>query len=314
MKLKRLSTGWLSILLMLCLLVAGCENDDDSTKPQDAPDQPANLSPEDGAVDVGLTPTLVSSTFSDPNAGDTHTASQWKLTDSAGDYYNPVFASGTDVTNLTTISIPSLTLGASTTYYWTVRHQDDHGSWSPWSTETNFTTTGNCASLTLEGWSHFEAEDYASALSKFDQAISNDIDCGDAYNGRGWSLIRTNSLSMAISSFTTALLKGVRTPDPYAGEAVAYRDLEPADFERAIAAADSALGRDVRYVFAHDPHFDWRDLRLILAQCHFATSRYEMANAQIDSLGGDVQDPGSDTFVEDLLEEIQRLVELLADE
>jgi len=104
------------------------------------PDQPSNVAPSDGATDVGLTPTLESSAFSDPDAGDTHGASQWQVSGTSGDYSAPVFDSGVDVGNLTQVTIPGGVLGWGTTYYWRVRHQDDRGGWSAWSSETCFTT------------------------------------------------------------------------------------------------------------------------------------------------------------------------------
>ncbi|NQT47439.1 MAG: PQQ-like beta-propeller repeat protein, partial [Chloroflexi bacterium] len=106
------------------------------------PDQSTNASPSDGADNISLTPVLQSSAFSDPDSGDNHTASQWQVTTSPGDYSSPVFDSGTDTSNLTSITIPSGTLDYSTTYYWRVSHQDNHGTWSEWSAETNFTTAG----------------------------------------------------------------------------------------------------------------------------------------------------------------------------
>jgi hypothetical protein len=42
--------------------------------------------------------------------------------------------------NLITISVPSGRLNYSTTYYWHVRYQDNHGVWSSYSNETSFTT------------------------------------------------------------------------------------------------------------------------------------------------------------------------------
>jgi PKD repeat protein len=106
------------------------------------PAQPINISPADGATDVSLTLTLQSSSFSDME-GDAHTASQWQLTDTSGDYSSPVFDSGTDSTNLTQIDVPAGTLNHETTYYWRVRHQDNSGNWSEWSSETSFTTIAN---------------------------------------------------------------------------------------------------------------------------------------------------------------------------
>jgi len=105
------------------------------------PNQPGNVTPADTASGLSLTPTLQSSDFLDPDAGDTHGASQWQITDASGDYSSPVFDTQMDTTNLLRIMVPSGKLGYSTTYYWHVRYQDNHGDWSNWSVETAFTTT-----------------------------------------------------------------------------------------------------------------------------------------------------------------------------
>jgi hypothetical protein len=104
-----------------------------------APDQPSNVSPADGAIDVSLTPTLESSAFFDPDTRAVHTASQWQVTTTAGDYSSPVFDSG-DTLDLTQIVIPAGELDYNTTYYWRVRHENNHGGWSDYSSETSFTT------------------------------------------------------------------------------------------------------------------------------------------------------------------------------
>jgi len=105
------------------------------------PNQPANVSPVDGTSNVSLTPTLQSSTFADADTSDAHGASQWQLTATSGQYSSPVFDSGNDATNLTSIIIPPGNLTYSTVYYWRVRYQDIlHSAWSDWSPETSFST------------------------------------------------------------------------------------------------------------------------------------------------------------------------------
>jgi tetratricopeptide (TPR) repeat protein len=165
-------------------------------------------------------------------------------------------------------------------------------------------------SMTAEGWALFETGDFASAISKFEAAISTDTTYADAYNGLGWSHLRLDSLNRSISDFTESLSRGLPTVDPYAGQAIAYRDHEPPGCREAITSADSALHRDLRYVFLHAQELDWRDLRLILTQCYFETGEYDLAKTQVDSLNPDnVLDPDLDTFVADLLTEIQRLTQ-----
>ena len=89
---------------------------------------------------AGRTLTLQASPFVDPDAGDNHQASQWRVTKTRGDYSTPVFESGADTTNLTRIVVPSGKLDYDTTYYWQVRYQDSEGNWSSWSAETGFGT------------------------------------------------------------------------------------------------------------------------------------------------------------------------------
>ena len=108
--------------------------------PNNPPNQPVNSSPANGAPDQALTATLTSSVFADPDAGNTHAASRWQIRLDTGDYSTPVFDSLTDTSNLTSIVVPSGKLGYSTTYYWHVSYQDNHGAWSAWSVETSFTT------------------------------------------------------------------------------------------------------------------------------------------------------------------------------
>ncbi len=110
-----------------------------ATSANQLPGRPSNVSPANAATGVGLTPTLQASAFSDPDAGDTHAASQWQISTTAGTYSSPVFDSSTDASHLTNINAPSLNY--STAYFWHVRYQDNHGDWSSWSTETSFTTT-----------------------------------------------------------------------------------------------------------------------------------------------------------------------------
>jgi hypothetical protein len=100
------------------------------------PATPTNTSPEDSANISDSTPTLESSAFSDPN-GDSHAASQWQVTTVSGDYGSPIFDSGEDTTNKTSITVsPALAFGD--TYYWHVRHKDNKGAWSDYSAQTSF--------------------------------------------------------------------------------------------------------------------------------------------------------------------------------
>ena len=104
------------------------------------PGTPVNISPANGTTDILLTPTLQSTAFISPDGGATHAASQWQITTISGDYTSPVFDSGIDTSNQTSITIPSGSLSYNIKYYWRIRHQDSYGNWSAYSEETSFTT------------------------------------------------------------------------------------------------------------------------------------------------------------------------------
>jgi tetratricopeptide (TPR) repeat protein len=163
------------------------------------------------------------------------------------------------------------------------------------------------STLVDQGWEAFEAGDLADAKSNFEAAIAEDLANSEAHNGLGWTNMKLDDLQDALTSFDDALTHGFTGADPHAGKAILLRDLEPVDYAAAIASASTALGIESDYVFVHDADLDWRDLRLILAQSHFAMGAYAEANSEVGALGGSVQDPASSTFVEDLLAEIERL-------
>lgn len=109
------------------------------------PNQPSNVSPANNATDVTLTPTLSSSAFSDADAGDTHTASQWQITTTPGDYASPAYDSGVTTSFKLSINVPTGRLILDTTYHWRVRHRDSYNNWSDYSVETSFTTRASVA-------------------------------------------------------------------------------------------------------------------------------------------------------------------------
>ena len=155
--------------------------------PNQAPNQPGNVSPLNGAINISLGPVLESSAFDDPDIGDTHSASQWQVTTTSGDYSSLVFDSGTNTTNLVQITIPSGTLNYGTAYYWRVRHQDNHGAWSSYSLETSFTTMatvdttppttpvvtddGDSATSTAQLHTTWSSSDPESGIAEYQYAI-----------------------------------------------------------------------------------------------------------------------------------------------
>lgn len=166
-------------------------------------------------------------------------------------------------------------------------------------------------SLTADGWDLFEAGEMEEALAKFEAALEISEFYGEAYNGVGWCCVRLDSLDRGLDAFHAAAASGVTNADPLAGLAIIYRDREPVDFQMAADFADSALTLEADYGFDHDPTLDWHDLRLILAQSLIGLGRYEDAKIQVDILNPwNTLDPIADTFIEDLIAEVQRLCDL----
>jgi hypothetical protein len=112
----------------------------DSLDENSPPLPPQNISPANRSDNVSVTPTLNASAFLDKDTGDKHQSSQWQITTKVGDYTEPVYDSGVDSKNLTSITVPKGKLDYATTYYWRVRYQDSKGAWSNYSEETRFTT------------------------------------------------------------------------------------------------------------------------------------------------------------------------------
>ena len=102
------------------------------------PITPSNNTPSGGTGGVALTPTLTASAYSDPDPGDSQTASQWQVATDT-DFSSIVFDTGTSGSVSNSVSVTT-TLNIGTTYYWHVRYQDSHSGWSNYSSYTNFTT------------------------------------------------------------------------------------------------------------------------------------------------------------------------------
>jgi hypothetical protein len=161
-----------------------------STPSNQSPSRPSSVSPANAATGITLTPTLQSSTFSDPDSGDTHAASQWQITSISGDYSNPVFDSSADAEHLTQIEILSGVLGYSNTYYWRVRHQDNHVTWSEWSAEASFTTLNREPHQPVNALPANGATS-VSRTSMLQSSAFSDPDAGDTHMASQWQISST---------------------------------------------------------------------------------------------------------------------------
>jgi hypothetical protein len=98
------------------------------------PTAPANSSPASNASVSSSTPKLIASTFSDGAIGSTETAAEWEIYKGS----TVVYDTGTDTTDLASLTVPDGELGVGNTYKWKVRYEDNYGDWSSYSPTTNF--------------------------------------------------------------------------------------------------------------------------------------------------------------------------------
>lgn len=125
------------------------------------PLNPKNMAPTNASFEASLPVTLLASSFSDPDSGDTHTASQWLINRTLDDLI--VFDSGSDTNNKTAIVVSNLAIGA--TYSWRVRYQDAHTLWGDYSQPTTFTLGKRSQSIDFRPLSRQTFGDAPFALS-----------------------------------------------------------------------------------------------------------------------------------------------------
>ena len=107
----------------------------------DAPNQPALESPEDGSQDIPLDITLMSGAFSDENTaeGDFHYQTQWQV--SRDSSFAPPLLDVISPVSLSTLILPGSLLTEDVIYYWRVRYFDSYEAGSEWSETYAFKTT-----------------------------------------------------------------------------------------------------------------------------------------------------------------------------
>jgi tetratricopeptide (TPR) repeat protein len=159
------------------------------------------------------------------------------------------------------------------------------------------------------GWTDFDNGDYDTATDRFRAAIECNAfswpDHADSYAGMGWTHLMLEDIAECLQWLEVAIAEGYASSDMHAARAAAERDLP--DFEEAIYSAGVVLDSHPDYVFSHKKSYDWRDLRIIRAQSFFALAEYESVNQEIELLGGTVQDPQDESFIDNLLAELERL-------
>ena len=141
------------------------------------------------------------------------------------------------------------------------------------------------------GWVLFETQEYLTSNAWFLDAINEDKDWKDGYNGLGWTYAKLMVLDSSIAHFTTGL------------EKTQYQ-WNPVDVQSEILAgltfANHALGKDAKtiqygtafldstvkpltqgWAFTHDSLLNYLDVRITLAASYYALGKFDSTILQV---------------------------------
>ena len=192
------------------------ENGSDPLNPEEnqAPDRPRIVSPSNGATGVSLRARISASAFSDPDSGDRHKKSQWRIVNVSN---QRVVMDIEMYRYLTGIRLPYFLLDPGRTYTCQVKYFDQNGMGSEWSSPVSFTTASatywwNSRGL-VEGEEAPDNTDLnANGIS--DATETETIKSVLAVDGR-------HTMAVAVEPDTNAAtIEGAGTIDPYAEDTV----------------------------------------------------------------------------------------------
>ncbi len=185
------------------------------------PETPTILSPEQAETVVYYKLKIRASAFSDPDQGDQHDRTHWRIIDE--DQQRVVMDITLDGWGLTGIWVPRMILDPGKTYACMVRYFDDHGLASDWSPEVQFTAQS--------GWRpwrpYYRRSTTESGLvldlnsDQIDDSLQSDIIASlETYDGE-------RSIGIGIDNNSTAIqILGVDAFDPSDLEESAPCDIE----------------------------------------------------------------------------------------
>ena len=141
------------------------------------------------------------------------------------------------------------------------------------------------------GWVLYETNDYLNSNKWFNDAIVDDVEWKDAYNGLGWSYAKLMVLDSSISYFTTGLEQEQNKwsiidsqAEILAGLTFAYnaKGIDAKAIEYGRAFLDSTVKPlEAGWVFSHDSKLNYLDLRVTLAASYFAKGKFDSTILQI---------------------------------
>jgi len=162
--------------------------------------------------------------------------------------------------------------------YYTVSF-DVSGNFTLTDWQTFHTAIDTGAFLQL-GWQLLKEKNYYGAKSAFRNYLTYYPASVSALTGLGWCLLRTDSISAAQSNFLAAL-----DSEPLQAEALsgmAWLTFRASQWTGLQAHLEKLLASDSLYIFPGDTSYNYRDLRLMLANAYNRLDMSAEAQAQLD--------------------------------
>ena len=266
----------------------------DPVIPQDnfEPDAPGLAAPADQQV-VELTPALRTDGFFDPNSGDFHSATQWRIYRQSD---NVCVFDITSEYSLTQIDVPKLILDGNENYIWQARHYDNHGTPSPWSASRSFTTQADLEDTNNNG---IPDEQEVTTPTDLDgdgnwDSDQNTIKCvvtgedqsiGISFNGSS-TVVGIESISAENENGTNTYASAASTPDHFPFGLINFKLIvaQPGDQAEITIYFSEPAPQDGRW-FKYDPiEATWTDYS---TQTIFSEDRYSITLYLEDGGDGD---------------------------
>ncbi|WP_027359891.1 DUF4347 domain-containing protein [Desulforegula conservatrix] len=146
---------------------------------------PGQISPENGAVDVPMTPLLSVMEHGAINGFGTHAKTQWQVSKTSDFAPFDLVFSYTGATSLYSVKVPYLALTPGSTYFWRARFIDNNGNVTEWSQASRFTVVSINPDDT----------DNDGVADVFEISSSTDLDADGTDDASQTNMLRTKTAS-----------------------------------------------------------------------------------------------------------------------
>jgi tetratricopeptide (TPR) repeat protein len=157
-----------------------------------------------------------------------------------------------------------------------------------------------------EGWSAFEAGDYASAVTVLTESRNKKPDDPEIRSALGWAFMRLDMLTEAESEFEAGALLINVPADLYAGRAFVLNAQK--QYGASNTSISQALSLQPAWLFLHESGLDHEDLAILKAENHFVLGEFQDALTAVQTVNVSfTADVATDAGRGQLAAEIERL-------